>query len=349
MDYNNLLNSSGEWLNAKGPESDIIISSRIRLARNVKDFFFPLRMTEKQNKDFLERLKSTNRKLKGYELVEMNKTDPLNRKLLCERHLISRDQVTEPANKGLLLKKDEKCSIMINEEDHFRIQVFQSGFDLNNTWDTAEKIEKEIGQDFEFAFSSTFGYLTACPTNVGTGIRASCMVHVPALVITKKMSRILEFIDKLSFTTRGLFGEGSQAVGNFFQVSNQVTLGSSEKEVIKNLEGIIKQLKQQETSARSYLMSSYKHSLQDKVWRALGSLKSARLISSDEALTHLSLLRLGTDLGIIGGLEKELINNLFVTTQPAHLQKIYKRQLSHTERDLIRGKLLGEKLKNIQI
>jgi protein arginine kinase len=238
---------------------------------------------------------------------------------------------------------------MLNEEDHLRIQVIKSGFDLEDTWQIGSKIEDEFSKNLNFAFSSSIGYLTACPTNAGTGMRASCMLHLPGLIMTKRINRILELVAKLSFTTRGFFGEGTQAIGNFFQVSNQITLGAGEDEIINNLSGIIRQLKSQEMDARDYMLSKYKLSLEDRICRALGALKCCRLVTSQETLGHLSLLRLGMDLGIIKGLDREILNNLLIIIQPAHLQKIYKKKLSHQERDAIRATLLREKLTKINI
>jgi len=350
MNLDGLLNKTGEWLKGKGPDSNIIISSRIRLARNIKEFPFPCRLKIKQLEEIFKKTKETQEKsdiLKGLKFIKMQDVSLLDREFLLERHLISQECLNSPGGKALLLSEDEVCSIMINEEDHLRIQVIKSGFDLYDTWEIASKIEEEFSKSLNFAFSASLGYLTACPTNVGTGMRASCMLHLPGLIMTKKINRILELIAKLSFTTRGFFGEGTQAIGNFFQVSNQVTLGLSETEILNNLSGIMRQLKAQELESRDHMVSKYKTSLHDRIWRALGILKSCRLIASNETLGHLSLLRLGIDLGIIKNLEKELINSLFIIIQPSHLQKIYKKKLSHQERDSIRASLLRDKLNSV--
>lgn len=348
-----LIQKTGEWLKGKGPDSDIVISSRIRLARNLEDLPFPDRMVKPaQINKFFERIKEIKRKsslLQEMLFIEMSKLLNIEREVLLERHLISQEHLYQTQRKALLLRKDEVCSIMLNEEDHLRIQVIKSGFDLSSTWEVANKIEDELSKYLDFAFSSSLGYLTSCPTNVGTGMRASCMLHLPALIMTKRINRILELVAKLSFTTRGFFGEGTQAIGNFFQVSNQLTLGISEYEIIDNLSGIIRQLKHQELEARNYMLSKYKLTLYDKIWRALGILKSSRLMSSNEALVHLSMLRLGMDLGIIKNLSKEVLNSLFIIIQPAHLQKINGRELTHQERDVIRAELLREKLQRIEV
>lgn len=352
MNLEDLLKKPGEWLRGKGPDSHIVISSRIRLARNIKNFPFPNIMTPQKIQESFEIIKKAQEKsniLRSFEFIKMDELVPLDREFLLERHLLSQEHIKQPKGKALLLRKDEICSIMVNEEDHLRMQVIKSGFDLQDTWEIANKVEDEFSKNINFAYSSSLGYLTACPTNVGTGMRASCMLHLPGLVMTKRINRILELIAKLSFTTRGFFGEGTQAIGNFFQVSNQVTLGLSDAEIISNLSGVIKQLKTQESEARQYMLSKYKLSFEDRIWRALGTLKSARLIMSSETLGYLSLLRLGVDLGIIKGLDREIINNLLIIIQPAHLQKIYKKKLSHQERDYIRASLLRQRLDGINL
>jgi protein arginine kinase len=240
---------------------------------------------------------------------------------------------------------------MINEEDHLRMQVIAAGFDLNNCWETLNEIDNLLSKKVPFSFSSDLGYLTACPTNVGTGLRASCMLHLPALILTKRINKILELLARISFTTRGLFGEGTQALGNFFQISNQVSLGLSEQELIDNLIGVVNQVKTQEMDARDTLMKKLRPNLEDSIWRALGILRNSRLISSKEALGHLSILSLGLDLGIIKdndifaqGDGKGLINSLFMMIQPAHLQKIESKSLKGAQRDYVRAEILRKKL-----
>jgi len=352
MEINDFIDNLSEWLKGTGPDANIIITSRIRLARNTREFFFPERMDSAQKDRFFERIKKINEstnELKSYGFIDMEGTSYTDRQFLCERHLISRDMLDFSHQNGLLLRRDEVCSIMLCEEDHLRIQAVKSGFCLHKTWEIVEKIEDILAGQLDFAFTPELGYLTSCPTNVGTGLRASCMLHLPGLIMTKKINKILELVAKLSFTTRGFFGEGTQAIGNFFQVSNQVTLGASEIEILNNLSGIIKQIKTRELEAREYMVSKYRVSLEDKIWRALASIKSARIISSEETLSHLSLLRLGIDLGIIRNLDKQLINHLFIMIQPAHLQKVYNKELPHKKRDFVRAKLLREKLKNISL
>ncbi|MCX5687650.1 MAG: ATP--guanido phosphotransferase, partial [Candidatus Omnitrophica bacterium] len=235
-------------------------------------------------------------------------------------------------------------SIMINEEDHLRMQVMKSGFNLKEAWQIINDIDTELGNSLDFAYSVDFGYLTACPTNTGTGMRASVMLHLPSLVMTKQIGKVLQAITKLSLTARGLYGEGTEASGNFFQISNQVSLGHKEEDIIDNIDRIIKQIVDHEQSARETLLLQNKEALEDRIWRAYGTLKSAHIITSTETIDLLSLARLGVDLGVIKQADRTLINELFVVTQPAHLQKLEKKKLSPNQRDVKRAEIIREKL-----
>jgi len=344
--FEDFFNNTNGWLNDQGPDSNIIISSRIRLARNINNFLFSSRATIIQKNKILNKVFSSCSSipsLKGSFCEEMDKIDDLNKQFLLERHLISRELLNDPQGKGVCISRDEKISLMINEEDHLRLQVIVSGFDLDNAWSIINKVDDGLSEHLEFSFSPDFGYLTNCPTNVGTGLRASCMLHLPALILTKRINKILELLAKLSFTTRGLFGEGTQALGDFFQVSNQVSLGVSEHEIIENLTGAVKQVKEQELLSRDILMNKHKSTLEDNVWRSYGVLKNCRLISTKEALSHLSMLCIGLDLGIIEGIKRDLVNSLFILVQPAHLQKIEGKTLKEGQRDYIRAQILREK------
>ena len=352
MKITDLLEKTGEWLKGRGPDSNIVISSRIRLARNLSDVMFPVKMVPQDAVDIISTFREAafqSAFLREMFLFEIDKISEIERVFLLERHLVSQDFIKEPQGKALFLRRDEVCSIMVNEEDHLRIQVVKSGFDLDNAWELASKIDDEFGRNVEFAYSDELGYLTSCPTNVGTGLRASCMLHLPGLIITKRVGQILQLLAKLSYTARGFLGEGTQAVGNFFQISNQATLGTSEQEIVASMKGIIKQLMSQEIEARGYLMSRHRVLLEDKIWRSAGILKGARLISSAESLTHLSLLRLGLDLGIVDGIGAEELNNLIVNIQPSHLQHKYKKQLEHSDRDMLRAMLLRGCLDQVKV
>ncbi|MFA6281330.1 MAG: protein arginine kinase [Candidatus Omnitrophota bacterium] len=345
--FEDFLNNSDTWLNGKGPFSEIIFSSRVRLARNLDDYSFPLKATKLQREEILKKIEQTClgvSVLKNTNFLRMREVSELDRQFLLERHLISQEHTVNLEGKGLVISSDEKISLMINEEDHLRMQVIFSGFDLKKCWELANEIDNEIHKVIDFSFLPNLGFLTACPTNAGTGLRASCMLHLPALVFTKRINKILELLVKISFVTRGFFGEGTQALGDFFQISNQVSLGVSEEEVIDNLFGVVNQVKEQEIDARNSLLKKQKLNLEDNVWRSIGILRNCRLISSKEALSHLSVLSLGLDLGIINDVSRELINSLFIIIQPAHLQKIEARILNEDERDYIRAQILREKL-----
>ncbi|MFA5007960.1 MAG: protein arginine kinase [Candidatus Omnitrophota bacterium] len=348
--FEELLNNKDTWLSGKGPFSEIIFSSRVRLARNFSDCPFPARATSSQKEKILKNMESAHTKvdsLKDAIFLRMEEVDDIDRQLLLERHLISQEHTHVVKGKGLLLSRNERIAIMINEEDHLRMQAMASGFDLNACWEAINAIDDSLAGFVDFSFMPNLGYLTSCPTNVGTGLRASCMLHLPALTFTKKINKVLELLAKISFATRGFFGEGTQALGDFFQISNQISLGLSEPEVIDNLAGVVNQVKEQEIDARETLLKKHKINLEDNAWRSYGVLRNCRLISSKEALSHLSILSLGLDLGIINKIDRELLNNLFLIIQPAHLQKIEARILKEEERDFIRAQILREKLSEV--
>ncbi|MCM8786899.1 MAG: protein arginine kinase [Candidatus Omnitrophica bacterium] len=345
--FDDFLSNKNSWHNTEGPLSRIIFSSRLRLARNLADVPFPWKATTAQKEAICKKIEENYRKipiLKDSFFVRMEDVAELDREFLLERHLLSREFLTSLKGKALIVSSDERISIMINEEDHFRIQFITAGFELKKCWQILNEIDTQLSKIFSFAFDQQIGYLTACPTNVGTALRTSCMLHIPALVLTKRINKMLEFMAKISFTARGFFGEGTQALGNFFQISNQGSLGFSEEELIENISSVVNQIKDQELEARDILLKKHRISLEDNVWRAFGMLRHARLMNSKEALAHLSMLSLGIDLDIIKNLERQTINELFTIIQPAHLQKIENKILKEEERDYIRAKILREKL-----
>ncbi len=347
MKVDHLLKQTCEWLKGTGPNSDIVMSSRIRLARNLEKLPFSHWATKKQEKDTLENLE---RIVSGAEMlvsglnVRMNEVDDVDKQFLLERHLVSREHIVHPDFKSVLIGEKEVISVMINEEDHLRIQVMQSGFNLQECWRIASRLDDSLHKRAKFAFSSEWGYLTACPTNTGTGLRASVMLHLPALVMTKQISRVLHAITKLGMTARGLYGEGTEAEGNFFQISNQITMGSAEEDIIDNLERIIRQVTGHEENARKTLMKQNREVLQDKIWRANGTLRSAHIINTKETMGLLSMVRLGVDIGLINDIDRRAVNELFILTQPAHLQKIEGRLLSSAQRDVKRANLIRRRL-----
>jgi len=347
MTLDDLLNNTGEWIRCTGPVSDIVMSSRVRLARNLANYPFAHWASKKEQEAILAAAKESTlsvKKLKDSMFVEIGKLDPIDKQFLVERHLMSKEHMIDAENKGLCVGQDEIISIMINEEDHLRIQVMKSGFNLKEAWQIIDDMDTELGNLLDFAYSVDFGYLTACPTNAGTGMRASVMLHLPSLVMTKQIGKVLQAITKLGLTARGLYGEGTEASGNFFQISNQVSLGHKEEDIIDNIERIIKQIVDHEQSARETLLLQNREALEDRIWRAYGTLKSAHIITSTETIDLLSLVRLGVDLGVIKQSDRALINELFVITQPAHLQKMERKKLGPNQRDVKRAEIIREKL-----
>ena len=347
MNLDDLFNNQGEWLRCTGPNSDIVISSRIRLARNLAKYPFSHWASKKEQQEILQASKqaiAASKKIKNSLCLDIGKLEAIDKQFLVERHLMSKEHTIDAEHKGLCVVDGEIVSIMINEEDHLRIQVMKSGFDLRDAWYIINDIDNGLGNLLHYAYSVDFGYLTACPTNTGTGMRASVMVHLPALVITKQIGKVLQAITKLSLTARGLYGEGTEASGNFFQISNQVSLGHKEEDIIDNIERIIKQIIDHEHSAREALYSQNRSALQDRIWRAYGTLKSAHIITSSETIDLLSLVRLGVDLKLIKELDQALINELFIIMQPAHLQKLERKKLDPNERDVKRAQIIREKI-----
>ncbi|MDD5085203.1 MAG: protein arginine kinase [Candidatus Omnitrophica bacterium] len=350
MKTDDFLKSSCGWLKGTGQYGDIVISSRIRLARNLKDFHFEARLNQAKAKELIKRLEEAVHScnyLKKALFVRFSELSELDKQLLLERHLISREHSLGKGERAVCISENEIVSIMVVEEDHLRMQVLQSGFSLSEAWRILSQIDSELERFLEYAFDSQLGYLTACPTNVGTGLRASTMLHLPALIMTKEINKILQALAKLNLASRGFYGEGTQASGNFFQFSNQITLGHSEEDIIDNLERVLRQVIEHEKEARLMLFKKRRGMLEDQIWRALGTLKSARIISSQETISLLSLVRLGLDLGLVAGLDVQKLNDLFLLIQPAHLQKLFGKELSAAERDSKRAELIRSHLKSI--
>ena len=337
------------WMRGDGPDSDIVLSSRIRLARNLKDYHFPIIQTDEEAKQITNVFKEKflNQKVKSFgnfELLKMNELQPIQRRVLVEKHLISPNLAGTEFG-ACLLSESEHISIMLNEEDHVRIQCLFSGLQLSKAWQSANKMDTWIEEAVEYAFDESLGYITSCPTNVGTGLRASVMMHLPALVLTKRMNRIIQAIQQLGLVVRGIYGEGSEALGNIFQVSNQITLGKSEEDIIADLESVVHQLIQQERVARELIMKNSSIELEDKVYRSYGVLANSRLIQSAEAATCLSDMRLGIDLGYIENISRNILTELMVLTQPGILQQYAGGSLSAEERDYRRATLIRERLR----
>ncbi len=335
------VNLASRWMEGSGPESDIVISSRVRLARNVGGITFPSLASDEQRKKVYtmmnEVVGSQQDKFSSFELIDMESLSSIERQVYVEKHLISPLLARGGRFSALLLREDEVVSIMINEEDHFRIQCLLPGLNLDKSWQESTKFDDCLEKQVDYAFHEQLGYLAACPTNVGTGLRASVMVHLPALVITRQINRILSAVNQVGLAIRGLYGEGTEAAGNLFQVSNQVTLGQSEDEILQNLYSITGQLVKQEKNARELLLNEGREKVADRAGRAFGILMNARIIASDEAMRLLSDVRLGVDMGLLKNVTARSLNELLVLTRPGCLQYLKGKPLSPYERDLERA------------
>ncbi len=337
------------WMQGNGPHNEIILSSRIRLARNIANIPFPtgldtekaMKVIEMVREGFLPVEKQI--KFKDYMMQELL---PVERQVLVERHLISPGLARNSAVGAAYINGDGTVSIMVNEEDHIRIQVILPGLQIKRSWEMASKIDDVLEKKLEYAYSENWGYLTSCPTNVGTGMRASVMVHLPALNITGNISKIFQAVAHIGITIRGLYGEGTESIGNIFQISNQITLGRAEEEIIDSLTAVTRQIIDKEKEARKVLLGSSRMQIEDRIWRSWGIMKNARVMSSQECMKLLSDIRLGVDSGIIENIPVQLLNEIMIDTQTASIQKLSGRELSSGERDIIRAEMIRSKLEN---
>lgn len=339
-----------EWMRGNGQDSDIVISTRIRVARNLQHLPFPLLATGEQSGEVLERLtgvlkdQEELKELGPFHTIRLDEIEELDKRVLVEKHLISPSLADESRNGAVMLTEDESVSIMINEEDHLRIQCLYPGFQVHEAWERATTLDDLFEDKVDYAFDDKRGYLTSCPTNVGTGLRASVMMHLPALVMTQQINRILSAVSQVGLTVRGIYGEGSEAVGNLFQISNQITLGQTESEIIDNLHSVALQIIEHEKNARERLLSESKLRITDRVMRSYGILSYAEVMESKEAAQRLSDVRLGVDLGLLNGPPSSVMNELNVMTQPGFLQKRFGETMNHSERDVYRARLIRETL-----
>lgn len=338
------------WYIDQGPERDVIISSRIRLARNFKDFPFPTRMNREQGVQVIKKskeaiLENITLTSQSFEFIPMNSLSVIDRQVMVEKHLVSPEMLQNVHSRGVFLNKAENISIMVNEEDHLRIQCLFTGMQLDEAWDSANKLDNVLEEKIAYAYSEDYGYLTSCPTNVGTGMRASVMIHLPALAITGYLNSLLSAVSKLGIAVRGLYGEGTEARGNVFQISNQITMGISEEETLENLKGIVKQIIDQERMARNKLLQESRLRLEDKLYRSYGIFKNARVMSSEEFMKLFSDVRLGINMGIIKDVSLETLNTLMIATQPANIMQRFGSNLSPEERDVKRAELIREKVR----
>jgi protein arginine kinase len=326
IDLSLLTDGGVGWLDASGPESHLVLSTRVRLARNLTGHLFQMRNTDGERERVLDLVQRAAREsvlLRRAVSFRLDQLDRSERQLLHERHLVSKelaalDPDARPRSGASVLIGD-RLGVMLNEEDHLRLQGLRSGFALEAAYAEVDRLDAELGQRLPFAFHPEFGYLTSCPTNVGTGLRASVLIHLPGLVLTKEISKVLQGLAQVGLTFRGLYGEGSEVVGNFFQLSNQTTLGKSEHELLEHLGRMVRQVIDYEEQARQVLLRDAPAIMEDKVWRAFGLLRYARSLSFDEAMNLLSGVRLGVGMGLIPGLGMYTLNKLLVYAQPAHL------------------------------
>jgi protein arginine kinase len=348
MNLDDLVQLPGEWLASGGPLGDVVISSRIRLARNLSGYRF-LAKAGSDDRQQIERhlfqAISSSEFGKNTFYVDVDKSDTLDRQLLVERHLISRQHAEGEGCRGVAISSTETVALMINEEDHLRIQVLRRGMNLDDAWEEMVRIDSSLDSLVDFSFHKQYGYLTACPTNLGTGLRVSVMLHLPALKLTNEIEKVFRAAKEMRLAVRGLYGEGTDAIGDFFQVSNQTTLGQSEDEILSGFKNnVIPSIVKYEQRARRVLKSDRLTALDDKVWRALGLLENARAISSEEALFLLSHLRMGVVLERVKHIDLNAVNELFIASQSAHLQKRKGQRLDGESRSIARAELIRDRL-----
>jgi protein arginine kinase len=348
MKFSSVMSSAGEWLRGEGPHHQIVVSSRVRLARNLRERAFPGWAKKAERSQILDEIKP-----RVEELGEMQDSfsellqdlSALEKQVLVERHLISREHAAKSVGSGVVMNRKQTLSIMINEEDHLRMQSIRSGLQLKSAFKLVDKIDSTLEGKLDFAYDSKLGYLTACPTNVGTGMRASAMLHLPGLVLSDLINQVIQAVNKIGLAVRGLYGEGTEAMGNLFQISNQTTLGEKEDEIITRLTKVIETIIDKEHDARQMLIQKKSNTLWDQIGRAYGVLTFAHAMTSKEALNLLSIIKLGVDLGAFPEDRRLPIDELFMDTQPAHLQKISQQKLNAEERDHLRAQIIRERLK----
>lgn len=342
-----LRNSAPSWVKASGDDADIIMSTRIRLARNLKGYRFPISFVEEEaqliDEQMMKALLSSENDIQ-FSYFAMKDLPLMQRQLLVEKHLISPSLANREVGASVYLTNDEAISIMVNEEDHIRIQVLAPGLNLQQAFEQASQLDNYLSTLLPLAYDEQFGFLTSCPTNVGTGLRASVMLHLPALTMSKKMNAIIQALARLGMTVRGIYGEGSENLGNIYQVSNQITLGKSEQEILQDLETIVQQIIERERAARKQLFARAQTALEDRLFRSLGTLMYAKILTSEEAAACLSNVRLGVDLGIIDNISLRQLNECMLLIQPGFVQQAANATLQAVERDIVRAKLLQQKL-----
>ncbi len=350
MNIHEFLSPPAESARREGPNNRIVMSSRVRLARNIQGYAFPGWAKKAERIRAMETVQpavvSLPQMADAFSDVMDNLT-LLDKNILVERHLISREHAARNAGSGLVLSRDETLCVMINEEDHLRMQSLRPGFQLRQAWTAIDTVDSKLEKKLDYAFTPELGYLTACPTNLGTGIRVSAMLHLPGLVLSEQINQIIQAVNKLGLAVRGLYGEGTEALGNVFQVSNQMTLGESETDIVEKLTKVVAQIVEHEENGRASLLEKKPKVVFNHIGRAYGILANAHSISSKETMNLLSLLRLGGDLALFPDMPGALVDELFIITQPAHLQRQFSEKLNAEERDLLRADMLRERLRTV--
>ncbi|NIM03060.1 protein arginine kinase [bacterium] len=349
MQLQNMLKQKIGWLESKGDSGGIAISSRIRVARNLNRIPFPQKASRGEQEESFKKIKAACEQIayfKGAPILNLQEFDRVDRQFLLERHLISYEHSRGDGVRGLVIGDKELLSLMINEEDHLRLQGIQPGLELQQAWDILKQIDEQMDKKVDYAFSPDIGYLTACPTNTGTGMRASVLMHLPALVMNEEINKVLQALNKIGMVARGLYGEGTKVMGDLFQISNQVTLGPNEEGIIDNLERVVKQVINYEIKGRKTLFKENKEKVMDVVYRAYGVLMNARQISFAETMEFLSKVRLGIYFDLHLNTKLDILNELTILTQPAHLQESVGKELTPSKRDFIRADMIRRKLKS---
>ncbi len=350
MNIHEFLSTALESCQRAGPHDGVVLSSRVRLARNIKAVPFPGRAKKSERVkacDFIRKGVEDLPEMAGAFADSMEHLGAMDKQILVERHLISREHAAKSAGSGFVLSRDETLCVMINEEDHLRMQSLQPGLQLKKAWQAIDEVDSRLETKLGFAFSPDLGYLTACPTNLGTGIRVSAMLHLPGLVLAEHINRIIQAVTKLGHAVRGLYGEGTEALGHVFQVSNQMTLGESEPEIVERIHKVLLQIIEQEMNARASMLQTKPKVLFNHIGRAYGILAYSHCITSKETMNLLSLMRLGVGQRMFPEVEKALLDELFIITQPAHLQKQFAEKLEADERDILRADMLRDRLKKV--
>ena len=345
IDVSSLADFGLNWLEASGPHADIVLSTRLRLARNLQGHAFSPRLREAERVQIYERVRQAAEQhsdLKGGIAFDLGNLSTLSRRVLLERHLISRELAGDNGaapdrGAGLILGPRDTIGVMINEEDHLRLQTIASGLRLREEYRRMDRLDEELGAQIPFAYHQEFGFLTSCPTNVGTGLRASVLIHLPGLVLTKQIGQVLQGLGQMGLTFRGLYGEGSEVIGNFFQISNQTTLGKSEEDLLDQLQKIVAKVIQVESEKRTVLMRDAASVMEDKIWRAYGLLRHARSLSFEEMMNLLSGVRLGVSMNLLSGVRVYTLNKIMIYAQTAHLEQAAGHSLTEAESDLHRA------------